>query len=99
MGGGQGSDLPLVEAISAAKTSGLVSFACDSGAGRRRTSMELPATCILEYARSMADDEDSAQYFRRWARREYLTKHEQQRRAKAEGARRTDVTPRKAPAK
>jgi hypothetical protein len=42
----------------------------------------------------MADDEDVKQYFRRWARRQYLTKHEQQRRemAKAEGARRIDVT-------
>jgi hypothetical protein len=42
----------------------------------------------------MADDKDAAQYFRRWARREYLTKHEQQPRAsaKAEGARRIDVT-------
>jgi hypothetical protein len=42
----------------------------------------------------MAEGEDSIQYFRRWARRQYLTKHEQQRRtrAKAEGARRIDVT-------
>jgi hypothetical protein len=72
-----GSDLSLVEVFSLLKTSGLVTFACDGGARRRRTSMELPAACILEYARSMADDEDSAQYFRRWARREYLTKHEQ----------------------
>jgi hypothetical protein len=42
----------------------------------------------------MAEGEDSIQYFRRWARREYLTKHERQRRAKAkaEGARRIDVT-------
>jgi hypothetical protein len=42
----------------------------------------------------MAGDEDATQYFRRWARRKYLTEHEQQRRAraKAEGARRIDVT-------
>ena len=42
----------------------------------------------------MADDGDAGQYFRRWARREYLTKHEKQRRAmaRAEGARRIDVT-------
>jgi hypothetical protein len=42
----------------------------------------------------MAEGEDSIQYFRRWARRQYLTKHEQERRAraKAEGARRIDVT-------
>jgi hypothetical protein len=42
----------------------------------------------------MAEGEDSIQYFRRWARRDYLTKHEKQRRAKAktEGARRVDVT-------
>jgi hypothetical protein len=37
---------------------------------------------------------DSIQYFHRWARRQYLTKHEQERRAraKAEGAQRIDVT-------
>jgi hypothetical protein len=42
----------------------------------------------------MADDGDAGQYFRPWARWEYLTKHEKQRRAmaKAEGARRIDVT-------
>ena len=42
----------------------------------------------------MAEGEDSIQYFHRWARRQYLTKHEQERRAraKAEGARRIDVT-------
>jgi hypothetical protein len=42
----------------------------------------------------MAEGEDSIQYFRRWVRREYLTQHAKQRRAKAkaEGARRLDVT-------
>lgn len=42
----------------------------------------------------MADDEDATQFFRRWARRKYLTEHERHRRetAKAEGARRIDVT-------
>jgi hypothetical protein len=42
----------------------------------------------------MADDEDSMRPFRRWARRDYLTKHEQRRRAtaKVKGARRIDVT-------
>jgi hypothetical protein len=40
------------------------------------------------------EGEDSIQYCHRWARRQYLTKHEQERRAraKAEGARRIDVT-------
>jgi hypothetical protein len=40
------------------------------------------------------EGEDSIQYFHRWARRQYLTKREQERRAraKAEGARRFDVT-------
>jgi hypothetical protein len=39
-------------------------------------------------------DVSATQYFRRLARRQYLTEHEQQRRAraKAEGARRIDVT-------
>ena len=38
--------------------------------------------------------ENATQYFHRWARRQYLTKREQERRAraKAEGARRFDVT-------
>jgi hypothetical protein len=38
--------------------------------------------------------ENATQYFRRRARRQYLTEHEHQRRAraKAEGARRVDVT-------
>jgi hypothetical protein len=42
----------------------------------------------------MADDEDATQYFRRLRRRQYLTEHEQERwrQAKAEGARRIDVT-------
>jgi hypothetical protein len=42
----------------------------------------------------MADREDTIQYFRRWARRQYLTGYEQERRrqAKAEGSRRIDVT-------
>jgi hypothetical protein len=42
----------------------------------------------------MADREDTIQYFRRWARRQYLTEYEQERRrqAKAEGSRRIDVT-------
>jgi hypothetical protein len=42
----------------------------------------------------MADPRTRTDNFRRWARRRYLTKHEQQRRAKAkaEGARRIDVT-------
>lgn len=42
----------------------------------------------------MTEGEDSIQYFRRWGRRRYLTKHEQERRAKAkaEGARQIDVT-------
>jgi hypothetical protein len=42
----------------------------------------------------VAEDEDSIQYFRRWGRRDYLRKHANQRRAaaRAEGARRIDVT-------
>ena len=42
----------------------------------------------------MAEGEDSIQYFRCWVRREYITQHAKQRRAKAkaEGARRLDVT-------
>ena len=42
----------------------------------------------------MAYAKDSIQYFRRWGRRQYLTRYEQERRAmaKAEGARRIDVT-------
>jgi hypothetical protein len=39
-------------------------------------------------------DDDTRQYFRRFARREYLRQHESQRRAnaKTQGARRLDVT-------
>jgi hypothetical protein len=39
-------------------------------------------------------NDDQIQYFRRWRRRDYLTRYEQERRAgaKAEGARRIDVT-------
>jgi hypothetical protein len=42
----------------------------------------------------MADAADPIQYFSRWRRRQYLTRYEQGRRAiaKAEGARRIDVT-------
>jgi hypothetical protein len=42
----------------------------------------------------MADAADPIQDFRRWRRRQYLTRYEQGRRAiaKAEGARRIDVT-------
>jgi hypothetical protein len=42
----------------------------------------------------MADADDPIQYLRRWGRRQYLTRYEQERRAiaKAEGARRVDAT-------
>jgi hypothetical protein len=42
----------------------------------------------------MTARDDAIQYFRRWERRQYLTHYEQERRAraKAEGARRVDVT-------
>ena len=42
----------------------------------------------------MADADDPIQYFRHWGRRQYLTRYEQERRARAksEGARRVDVT-------
>jgi hypothetical protein len=42
----------------------------------------------------MADTDSPIQYFRRWRRRQYLTRYEHERRAmaKSEGARRVDVT-------
>jgi hypothetical protein len=42
----------------------------------------------------MADADGPLQYFRRWGRRQYLTRYERERRARAksEGARRVDVT-------
>jgi hypothetical protein len=42
----------------------------------------------------MTARDDAIQYFRRWGRRQYLTRYEHERRAmaKSEGARRVDVT-------
>ena len=51
-------------------------------------------SCIPSTLGGMAEVENATQYFRRWARRQYLTGYEQERRrqAKAEGSRRIDVT-------